>query len=265
MLRPKSTSKCITKNIFSLLIHFCIVCYNSGIVRAYPNVAGHCSPGGDLHSKSMNAHGEGGGDNIEDFDFEVVAQSIDTPSPIILDPSGSTFLVPDVRYTITLRAEKSARSGFKGFLFRLRGRGGEDASTALTVIPSMKSDSQELNFCGARASGISHTNNEMRTSMSIYFKIKEEGDFLLEVTVVQQNNPYPANGWGYSSYKLDLQKDSRDPTLLPTPSSTSDSPSNFPSDFPSSAPSESMSVMPGYFLYVFVWILSASFCPLLWR
>lgn len=263
MKRSKLNSKNLAKSyksVMTLLLYF-IGCYNTMVVvNAYPNQAGHCESGGDLDSKSLNAHGPGGGDDIEDLGLQITLTTSDSSSTITLDPSVTTFLESDTRYTITLSTKSSSSAaGFRGFLFRLKGRRGEDASNTLSVIPSKASISQELDFCGDFASGISHSEAKLlKNSIPIYlFFTKESGDLLLEVTVVQDNKPPPSNNWGYSTYKLKFfGKD------FGTPSPRTNEPSNYPtiSNFPSitPAPSLSISVTPGKFLYV--WMLAASFC-----
>jgi len=241
------------------------VWYSGRVVRAWPNQAGHCASGGNLHLKSFNAHGTGGGDYIEDFDLRIVVDSTDLRAEIILDPERekATVLAKNALYSVTLET-KGSSVGFKGFLFRLKGRNYEDASSALTVIPSMRDDSVEINFCPSKVSAISHSHNRVKKSVKFDLEVEQTGEYLLEVTVVRENDPYPMDDWGYSSYKLDIGSP-RPFSDFPSSSFPSSiypsigSPS--PSSSPSPSPSSSISITPTNILYL--WMLTASFCLLL--
>lgn len=223
-----------------------------GELHAYPNGAGHCEPGGDLSTLSSFGHGPGGGSRLERLDLEIVAEPIFSAGSTTLVPSEEVTLAADERQILTLKTVSGSSAGFKGFLFRISGRNGEDASSALSLVPSMTSDTQLLDYCGDDASGISHTKNDVKDSIEVEFYFREQGKLLLEVTVVQDNNPYPQDGWAFSSYRLNIDGSRRSsiiptavpsdvptsfiPTLSPMPST-----SRIPTDEPtiSSAPSSS--------------------------
>lgn len=263
MARSKFVSKCIARNIFNVIL-YSTVWYSGRVVRAWPNQAGHCASGGNLNFKSFNAHGKGGGDYIEDFNLRIVVDSTDLPEEIILDPKREEATVlasANALYSVTLETKTSSVVGFKGFLFRLKGRDSEDASSALSVIPSMRDDSVKLDFCPSKVSAISHSHNKVKTSVKFDLEVEEKGEYLLEVTVVQENDPYPMDDWGYSSYKLDIGSSGNEFSDGPSSSFPSSSPFPSPSPSPSPSPNSSISVTPTGILYI--WMLTASFCLLL--
>lgn len=256
----------MSKRVFSLLLNLIFCCCNCP-VHAYPEIAGHCTSGGNLYVKSRFGHGEGGGDNIEKIGYEIIVESRDSSDPLItLDPSGKNTLRKDNSYTVTLKTKTNKDTGFKGFLFRLKGENGEDASQALSIMPAMGDESQELDFCGEDASGISHRERSIKTSIPISLYFKNSANLLLEVTVVQENSyPNPMDDWGYSAYKLVMASGRpNNPTPSPTiKASETNIPSNYPtvlylpSDSPAPTPNLSISILPGAFMYI--WMITASF------
>eukprot|EP00557_Chaetoceros_sp_GSL56_P005450 CAMPEP_0176490990 /NCGR_PEP_ID=MMETSP0200_2-20121128/8179_1 /TAXON_ID=947934 /ORGANISM="Chaetoceros sp., Strain GSL56" /LENGTH=295 /DNA_ID=CAMNT_0017888361 /DNA_START=162 /DNA_END=1049 /DNA_ORIENTATION=+ len=198
-------------------------------VAAYPFGSGHCSSGTVI---ANTAHGVTGSGSLRNGNYQLRVTTSTTSTTLV--PGPPTFLSTGAEYTITLaiRDVTANNQYFRGFLFRLRGRQGEDVKDAMSISPEFLSSSQVSSICSSIAgvSGITHTNANDKTNVDVILSFDQPiSQAQLEVTVVQRNNPSGSNLWHYDSYDLvvlqapSTDAPTRNPSAEPTAVSKSDS------------------------------------------
>lgn len=205
------------------------------VVQAYPFGAGHCSSGTAIANIS---HGNTGSGSLRNGNYQVRMSSNNSgdgsSSSSTFIPGPPTFLSTGIDYTLTLTIRDdsiiaSSNQFFRGFLFRLSGKQGENVRDAMTISPDFRSIGKDhTTMCSSIVSGVTHTNAIDKTTVDVLLRFNEPIPRVqLEVTVVQSNNPSGSNLWHYDSYDL---------VVLQAPPSTNVPTSN-PSVEPSSVPS----------------------------
>lgn len=193
------------------------------VVKAFPSAAGHCSSG-DLSGKS-SGHGENGGGSLSNGSLQVKFGSS------ALQTWTTKALNANQQYTVTIDfTTTNSNFFFRGLLFRLSGKNGEDVTGTLSV--GSDNNVQLKTGCATGISAVTHTNNDDKTSVSFNFEYTESAnaDLLLEVTVVRQR---AADNWFYSSYNLQIGNGSENvPTSSPVASGSG--PTSSPVASPSS-------------------------------
>ena len=97
---------------------------------------------------------------------------------------------------------------FKGFLIRMEGPG----SIGLNLTGSEETNVKiEEMFCAdSGAEGVTHTNNEDKTEIMASYDIAEEGDYMIDVTIVVSNTG-DVSEYYHSSYTVQAGKDEDQP------------------------------------------------------
>ena len=174
--------------------------------NAFPGAAGHCETG-DLSGKS-SGHGETGGGPLSNGLLRV---RFDDGS---LSSSTTNTLNANQEYTVTLDfSTTNSAFYFRGLLFRLSGKNGEDVSGTMYV--GSDGNVQQKSGCAADVSAMTHTNRLDKTSVSFNFEYtgsSSAADLLLEVTVVRER---AADNWFYSSYDIEIGSTSSCPPDSP--------------------------------------------------
>jgi hypothetical protein len=148
----------------------------------------------------------------------------------------NTVLDSKTGYSMKLASKPNSNASFKGFLIRLEALSGQDISTALTGTSDVSQFS--VVSCDANVEAITHKNNDSKTSIPFELYFEEEGNYLLEVTVVVSNKIGERNNWYYSSYDITVTPSS---LITEKPSAA---PSTIPSVTSSATPSVTSSVTP---------------------
>jgi len=161
----------------------------------YPHKAGHCNSG-PLGDNSFGAHGADGSGAIEDGDYKI---KINKKS---VTDGDSISVTAGKEIPIQLKGTKGSK--FKGFLLRLSGGSGVDASDSLSVKGSQAID---LDSCGSKVAGICHNNNDEKGGVTVDFNYDSDAILTLEVTVVKENTFTSRNAWYYSSYTINVESD----------------------------------------------------------
>lgn len=186
------------------------------VAKSYANTNGaaHCSSG--TPSMFVSAHGGSkGGLSTGNLDLDVDGVSISSGSTTSLD-AGTT-------HTLTLSG-----SDFKGFLFRLNGKNGENVKSVIGIEFGSSGKSKINTICDADVGGITHVDAELKSSVSVALSSDDLIDTTLEVTVVIQKSSQTMYHEAFDISFITA------PTKSPSPS-TAQSPS------PSMAPTISMS------------------------
>lgn len=206
---------------------------------AYPTLAGHCKSG--PISDYTSSHGSIGDGNLDNGNYFLSSNENG-----ILDSGVDASLSIGVDHYISLNGMDGAK--FRGFLFRLSGANGADATGLMTTTDASSPDSSNMSNCGSGSSGISHNNRNDKSTIDIIIRSDQPIDLVLEVTVVEKNNSNEKNHWHYEKFNLKLEAQATatptapQPTANPTTSKPSPSPSAKLSSNPttSSAPTISM-------------------------
>lgn len=221
---PSITSISTRTLVHALIMTILLQCTgNFQSAHAFPGGAGHCQSG-DMTGK-FSGHGENGGGTLSNGSLQVKfgAYPIQTYT--------TRKLNPNQQYSVTVDfSTNNAAFFFRGLLFRLSGKNGEDVSGTFSI--GGDSNVQLKRFgCDAKVSAVTHTNRDNKVSATFNFEYTESeaADLLLEVTVVRER---AEDNWFYSSYNLQItpppsSAPSRVPTVAPVVSSTS-SPSDSP-------------------------------------
>jgi hypothetical protein len=178
-------------------------------VDAFSQGAGHCNEG-DLGDGGPNSgHGTTGGGNISQGKLQVKFDST------VLTTFSAITLERNTEYTVTLDFNDSANSNFfyRGFMFRLSEGTGADVSG--TFSPSTNTNAKVHSLCAANLSGMTHTNNQDKTSVDFKFNYSGSASSLkLETTVVRER---ATDNWFFSQFTLNFDDGG---TPSPTPAST---------------------------------------------
>lgn len=129
-----------------------------------------------------------------------------------LDPSETSTVGIGIRHT--LKIISSGDAGFKGFLLRLSGKNGENASTTLVARDSF---AKVNDLCDADVIGITHVNANKKSSVEVTLNHPREAELFLEVTVVTTKYL-----WAYDSFDISVSGNSSANTFEPTAFPTSD-------------------------------------------
>jgi hypothetical protein len=179
-------------------------------VAAFPFGAGHCSAGTAIANA---AHGTSGSGSLDNGNYELRIQEI--PSA---DSSASSScprkkfkskrtasLYTGTEYKVTLKTDDDD-GYFRGFLFRLSGKGGDedDIKQAMIVSPDSAAIGKDHTMCTDidAVVGVTHTNASDKTSVDVILNFVQPVEATLEVTVVRNNNPMGGNLWYYSAYDI---------------------------------------------------------------
>jgi hypothetical protein len=210
----------------SRLFHLCTILLllhsNIHSVDAFPGAAGHCSTG-DLAGKG-SPHGEDGGGAISNGSLRVTFDSTSLTS------FTTATLNAFQEYTVTLDFNPGSTGFFyRGFLFRLSGKGGQDVEGSF-YVDGTDSNVQTKSGCATGISAMTHTNRDDKTSVSFKFQYTESAnaDLLLEVTTLRQKE---GNDWFYTPFNIQIGSDQTAPPATSAPTSS-------PSEAPSPSSSE---------------------------
>lgn len=121
-----------------------------------------------------------------------------------MNTTETNSLAANVSHVVTLHTDGSGREDFKGFLFRLSGADGEDASGSLVMLEG-DGDVQLLKGCPNDVAGYCHTYHDSKKSVSVMLSHPcEAPNLTLEVTVVAGNKGLDSDGWYYSPYDITI-------------------------------------------------------------
>jgi len=213
-----------------------------GTCIAYPNMAGHCKSG-SISDHAPSLHGAIGDGNLDNGNY-----FLNSNENGILDSAADASLSTGVDHYISLNGVDGAT--FRGFLFRLSGADGADATGLMTITDASSPDSLNMNGCGSGSSGISHNNKSDKSTVDIIIRSDQPIDLVLEVTVVEKNNSNEKNHWHYEKFDLKLEAQATvsptapQPTANPTTSEPSPSPSAHPSGNPTTSGAPTISMNP---------------------
>lgn len=180
-------------------------------VRAFPFGAGSCRSGGGVGGTHL-------GDNngtivLGNAQFAVNGQLLNEGDVVTLNANTTN--------------ELKLMGEFKGFLMKVSGNTDElgyipNAYGTLGVIDDENSkilprtsDSISQSSCLDNEAGMSHTNNNLKESITSKFMYDGKGDFTLEVTIVNGNKGTDNDGWYYSQYQFVMEKSLIEETSTP--------------------------------------------------
>lgn len=193
------------------LLAFTLLLANSS---AAPTGAGGC--GGDgpaVGGPHLDENAITG--SLEDFGLRISVNSDE------LESSGTISVPANSENMISLFAEApEAGSEYRGFLFRLSHPDGVSTLDLLDIPESSADEAQVAAVCtDIDVAGITHVNNEPKTSMSVTMNVPEATDGLvLDVTAVIWNrlvNETFVSEYYYSQYQINVEA-SAEGTTMPT-------------------------------------------------
>lgn len=209
---------------------------------AYPTQAGHCQSG------PISQHTSSHGTDDRDRDLDKGNYFLNSNENGILVSGVESSLSTGVDHFISLNGEGSAK--FRGFLFRLSGANGVDATGVMKITDASEPDSTDMTGCGSGSSGISHNKSSDKSTIDVVIRSDQPIDLVLEVTVVVKNGFGESNMWHYEKFDLKLEAPATaSPTApQPTASPTTAAPtmSMTPTTLDSSAPSAGTSSAWGF-------------------
>lgn len=162
----------------------------NGMVLAYPYGSGTCAAGESIKM----GHGGAGG-KLSDSGLKLYWGATE------LNPSQPTTIGKSIDHTLTVTG-----AHFKGFLFRLSGKSGQDVSHALV---SQDSFAQVSTLCSSKVAGITHRSSSYKQQVTVTLNYPNHGNLLLEVTIVTVSE----TRWVYDAFEFIVAGNS-------TPSST---------------------------------------------
>lgn len=165
-------------------------------VLARSNGAATCGTGKSI----MRGH-RGTGGTLASSDLVLMWGGVE------LDPSKTTTVGIDVDHTFQIISSDNA--GFKGFLLRLSGKNGENASTTLVAVDSF---AKVNGLCNSDVSGITHRNSNKKSSVEVTLNHPQQAELFLEVTVVTTSS----SNWAYDSFDISIAGNSTAPSLPPS-------------------------------------------------
>jgi hypothetical protein len=204
----------VPRKTSTFLLYFCFAIvqfaamYNP--VDAFPGAAGHCETG-DLSDKNAYQHGTIGGGAISNGQLQV---SFDSTK---LQTYTTAQLNANQKYEVKLDfSTMNSNFFFRGLLFRLSGKNGEDLSGTFSVGDD---DNVQLKSgCAADVSAMTHNSRIDKTSVTFDFEYTggTAAEVLLEVTVMREK---AANNWFYSPFNIQIGDtvSGTGPTPAPTP------------------------------------------------
>lgn len=198
-----------------------LLCAN--IIEAFGSGAGHCMSGTPSIFKS--SHGSSGSGELQSGDI-TISTSTNTSNLAEI-----TTVETGTEYKLTINSVKG--QAYKGFLVRVSDKNNGDASG---VVTENTIDTKSLSLCEANVVGITHTNRNLKSGISMALKSNLPIELLVEVTVVIENSMGVKDAYYYSAYELSMQDAlTSSPTPLPTRSLTP-APTNLPTPAPTSSP-----------------------------
>jgi hypothetical protein len=123
---------------------------------------------------------------------------------------GTIFELSQGSHDFTLTNTDGSRT-FKGFLFRLEGANGIDASNMLSENTSL---ARMNGMCRSKISGIEHTSKTSKNSITTTFFSREIGDYVMDLHVVVSGK----SDWVYDQFQFKVV-DIGVPTTSPAPTS----------------------------------------------
>ena len=190
-------------------------------------------------------HGLDGSGSLDDGNYSLDLLADDGTSTRI-DPSIETIFTGSFDTTLSLKSTVAGRK-FRGFLLRLSAKNDPklDVSSFLIVHSSSKAFAKPLNICEPFVAGLTHKDPMDKNEIKVVVQHNANVELVLEVTVVEKNNPSGSNLWFYNRFEIQLQGANVivPYTSIPDIAATS-VPSMQPSkvsDFPSAGTTESFS------------------------
>jgi len=190
-------------------------------------------------------HGLDGSGSLDDGNYSLDLLADDGTSTRI-EPSIETIFTGSFETTLSLKSTVADRK-FRGFLLRLSAKNDPklDVSSFLIVHSSSKAFAKPLNICEPFVAGLTHKDPMDKNEIKVVVQHNANVELVLEVTVVEKNNPSGSNLWFYNRFEIQLQGANVivPYTSIPDIAATS-VPSMQPSkvsDFPSAGTTESFS------------------------
>ena len=193
-------------NISSLLIlYLCVILHQSSninVANAYPYMAGHCSSG-DLAGKG-SPHGNTGSGSLSKGSLQIKFDSkpLLHDKPLILNPYQEYIVTLEFDPNIIITKPNDPAFFFRGLLFRLSGENGKDVEDTFYVGDDNNVQVKSQG-CDPNISAMTHTSNNDKTSVSVYFKYIEstKADLLLDVTVLREKY---GDEWFHTPYHIQI-------------------------------------------------------------
>ncbi|GFH56112.1 hypothetical protein CTEN210_12588 [Chaetoceros tenuissimus] len=189
----------------SLQLYAFIIASLAAKCYASSNGASHCfsgTPGG-----FVTAHGASkGGLSTGNLALDIDGVSVSSGSTISLD-AGTT-------HTLTLSG-----SDFKGFLFRLNGKNGENVKNVIGIDSGSSEKSKISTSCNSfpEIGGITHTDAGLKSSVSVTLSSDDLVDTTLEVTVVvEKYDPQTMYHEAFDFSFVSAPTKSPSPSMAPT-------------------------------------------------
>lgn len=125
----------------------------------------------------------------------------------------NSFEVSQGSHNLTL-TNTDGVTEFKGFFFRLQNTNGADTSNMLLET----SHFARINpLCTQNATGIEHTSNSLKTSITVTFSPRLVGEYILDLHVVATRE----NDWVYDQYSITVVSSNLSSTVSPSDASLS--------------------------------------------
>jgi hypothetical protein len=212
-----------------------ILVYLTASIEAWPTGAGHCDS--KVPTSFKSSHGSTGSGGLESGDVTLSSTSGTSTESSNLNELGTL----DVGTEYTLTIENAGGEPYKGFLVRVSDKSGADVSG---LVRTKTDDAQILSLCESNVAGITHTDNDLKSGVSMTLQLNAPAQLLVEVTVVTANNVNVTDAYYYSEYEFTVRD----------------------SNPKSSAPSSEPAISPGSFfatIMLFSFTLSVLSCTLL--
>jgi len=184
--------------LFYISIVILVWCGATGI-EAWPSGFGHCDP--KVPTSFKRLHGPNGSGGLQSGDITLSSTTDRTSTETSnLDEVVTTTLDVGTVYTLTI--ESAGGEPYKGFLVRISDISGADVSGGL--VRTRTNDAKFLSFCESNVVGITNTNYDLKSGVSMILRSKVPVQLLLEVTVVTENNIHVKDAYYYSEYELTI-------------------------------------------------------------
>ena len=190
-------------------------------------------------------HGLDGSGSLDDGNYGLDLLADDGTS-IRIEPSIETIFTGSFDTTLSLKSTVAGRK-FRGFLLRLSAKNDPwlDVSSFLIVHSSSEVFAKPLNICEPFVAGLTHKDPIDKNEIKVVVLHNANVEVVLEVTVVEKNNPSGSNLWFYNRFEIQLQGAIPDIAATSIPSMQPSKVSDYPSEgttesfSPSSTPSMS--------------------------
>jgi hypothetical protein len=145
------------------------------LTDAYPSLSGTCAGGNPI---ILSPHPDGGSLENGGLSFKINGDEV----------------FPDAVFDLSTGVYQFELSGgtFNGFLFRLSSSG---INTSNKLLYS-EDDARDQGSCDSNVAGVSHRNDNPKTSIMVTFDGRSEGDYILDLTagIIRDYSP-PAGKW----------------------------------------------------------------------